>query len=777
MAKIAELSAEITAETGDFERGLSNVEKAIAGTRTTIGGLDRDFKAFGRNMGSTNDALRGMGIALPITPMGALGSAVGFVAGQMKAAVDGAAEYAAQVRDLGRSIGATAEETSMLIQAADDVKVSYGSLTAGLQAAIRHGVEPSIEGIGKLADEYNAIQSPIARTKFLMDNFGRAGADLAPLMEKGADGIRELGEAARETGLVLSQEAVDAAREYEIAVDDLTDAWKGFTVQVGNVSIPVLTRLLNETEANYGASKVLGPAVWAEMEAHKAAAEAIDDQARASGALNDTRGEAIRGLEDLNSEAKRGASVQGELASKLNLTGKAMAGTGREAGGFTDNLRRVEDATRDAANASDMLAAGLAGNLQAAQEDYQKVMAETTPEIARLTDEIAKYQRQQGTSVTVTGEATTSVYEYELGALKAAEAQKKLAEFTGDDALELAQLRVNAEHAAAGVVKLGEGMGWSETVTLNYTKKIAELNGTVAEIEAAQAAAEAALRRTTAEIVLQQIAADLGVGASLEFARATGLLSEADYALARGLQNATAAADLDRSGTIDSAAERQKLLDISLKLTDETVALADGTYTATGNMSNLDAALPPVALGLDDVTNSAGLAREGIDRIPDSVEVDTTPAQTSLNAVETDADKVTAGIDLIPHSVAVDTKSAQSSLSAAELAADAVRRSLLAIPTSIHVSVITDNYQNYHGYQIPGTGGPGAAMGADFIVPPGYPHDSYPMRVQSGERVQVTPAGETPKDGGDTYNFNFQNAQPVTIPVAYQIARAVAGSW
>ncbi len=38
---------------------------------------------------------------------------------------------------------------------------------------------------------------------------------------------------------------------------------------------------------------------------------------------------------------------------------------------------------------------------------------------------------------------------------------------------------------------------------------------------------------------------------------------------------------------------------------------------------------------------------------------------------------------------------------------------------------------------------PGFAQGGDFIVPPGYPNDSYPMLVESGERVQVTPAGKT----------------------------------
>jgi hypothetical protein len=36
---------------------------------------------------------------------------------------------------------------------------------------------------------------------------------------------------------------------------------------------------------------------------------------------------------------------------------------------------------------------------------------------------------------------------------------------------------------------------------------------------------------------------------------------------------------------------------------------------------------------------------------------------------------------------------------------------------------------------------PKFATGGDFVVPPGYPDDSYRMRVESGEHVTVTPAG------------------------------------
>ncbi len=45
---------------------------------------------------------------------------------------------------------------------------------------------------------------------------------------------------------------------------------------------------------------------------------------------------------------------------------------------------------------------------------------------------------------------------------------------------------------------------------------------------------------------------------------------------------------------------------------------------------------------------------------------------------------------------------------------------------------------------------PAFASGADFVVPQGYPGDSYPMRVQSGEHVSVTPAASAGAAGSSS---------------------------
>jgi len=60
----------------------------------------------------------------------------------------------------------------------------------------------------------------------------------------------------------------------------------------------------------------------------------------------------------------------------------------------------------------------------------------------------------------------------------------------------------------------------------------------------------------------------------------------------------------------------------------------------------------------------------------------------------------------------------------------------------------------------------GLAGGADFIVPPGYPNDSYgPIYVQSGEHVQVTPEGQTAGGGGAPQVFVYLDSRQIAAAV------------
>jgi hypothetical protein len=239
MSELDDLVARLKLDISDYEKNAKKAEKATDSLEKET----KDLQETNKNTGDSFDRL--------MTAFTGINQAVQLVQQVFQtlqkaydAVITSTLDYAEEVRTLSRTIGSSAEESSKLIQAADDVKVSYEDLMTGMNIAIRNGLEPTIEGMGKLADEYTKINDPIARTKFLLENFGRSGANLAPMMELGAEGIKALGAEAEATGLVLDGKAVKAARRLEIEMDRAEDAMGGLATTIGRELIPSIADLL-----------------------------------------------------------------------------------------------------------------------------------------------------------------------------------------------------------------------------------------------------------------------------------------------------------------------------------------------------------------------------------------------------------------------------------------------------------------------------------------------------------------------------------------------------
>lgn len=222
MGLLASLFVKIGADTKELQKGLTGAKQGLGDVTKSVLQSAVGFASFG----------------------GAVLAAGKF----LKDSINDTVAYAEEVRQLSRTIGSTPEDASKLIQAADDVKISFGTMQTAMNIAIRNGLEPTIDGMGRLADEYVAIQDPIARSKFLLDTFGRSGGEMAALMELGAEGIRELGDAAEETGMVLDQEALDKTRNFEKAIDNLQDTFMGLKISVAEYALPALVEFIGEID-------------------------------------------------------------------------------------------------------------------------------------------------------------------------------------------------------------------------------------------------------------------------------------------------------------------------------------------------------------------------------------------------------------------------------------------------------------------------------------------------------------------------------------------------
>ena len=159
--------------------------------------------------------------------------------------VDQTVGYAASVRDLSRDIGANAEETSKLIQVADDVNLSAQTLRVAFKELIKDGTTPSIESLKEIAAQYQALPPGAERSAFALEKFGRSGLEMGKLLEIPIERIGEMAEEAEKAGLVLSDADVASAREYEIALDTLSDTFQGLAITLGKQIIPFLTKVVD----------------------------------------------------------------------------------------------------------------------------------------------------------------------------------------------------------------------------------------------------------------------------------------------------------------------------------------------------------------------------------------------------------------------------------------------------------------------------------------------------------------------------------------------------
>ena len=144
------------------------------------------------------------------------------------------------VEDLSRMIGSTAEQSSQLIAVTKMLGMSQESVSQAMLGAIRKGFAPTIDGLAAISDKYLSIQDPIERTKYLLDTFGRSGATMGELMEKGSQGIKSLGDQANLLAPILSEKDVAASKALGVELQSLGIAAGKVGVIIGQALTPTL---------------------------------------------------------------------------------------------------------------------------------------------------------------------------------------------------------------------------------------------------------------------------------------------------------------------------------------------------------------------------------------------------------------------------------------------------------------------------------------------------------------------------------------------------------
>ncbi len=721
--------------------------------------------------------------------------------------------YTDQVRELSRTIGSSTEDASKLIQAADDVFVSFDSLTQGMSAAIRKGFEPTIAGLGQMSDQYLAIQDPIQRAKYLMDTFGRSGADLAPLMEKGSAGIVAMGQAASDAGQVMSGEAVQAAQDYKIAIDGLTDSWQGFIYTISNDAIPTLTKVVDGVNQHIELVRLENAAIAAGIPINEELAMAH------TGVQNRVAAEAAA-IESLR--AKLGATDSLQKGNITTLQGLSIA-TDQAANSFM-SLANIQDIATGRSTALNQafaeMSLELAGPLGQETDNYNNSIEGLTDKQAKLSAEIEKYTGLQGAIIPPSADLAELQNQQALAADRYTQATQNLGDaqnnlIPSSDAIVSSQHQqaLAADNYARAVKTLSDAQAAAGTETTT-----AVLKAQVAVDSAAAALGK--YNNTSGQLTTSMLQAKVAVDSSRDALDALNKkVSDADGGMAdysaklKALQK-------------DYDTNKEALEKLALKHEDETRRVVAGlmeqklqTDIASGAITKEMA--PAAIAALDSVLVSWGILDEGTATASEAIDAaiaklvtggsidDFEDALYGIGHAATDAfveggkknktsaDELDNGLKVgaIPTLAKFGTK-LDTDLPASALVADTAVEGFgdqldlqmgpdgAIILYTIGLTGITAEYnalataaRGVPALPAPNSSsshderGPGGASGLDFVVPPGYPNDSYPMRVQSGEHVTVTPAGQP--SGGNTINLYAANDVDYML-LARQVAQILA---
>lgn len=267
-AQLAKMQNELDATTRDLEEEGKEADKA--GKETKDAG--EDAKASTVNWKALGDTVKVVGEAMAA----AAAAAAAAIAGAAKALTDfavGGAEFADNILTMASTTGMSTEKLQELEYAADLVDVSVdtisGSMTKNLSAMVKaaNGNEDLLETYNKLGvavtdangklrgdeevyweliDALGNVDDETERDVLAMQLLGKSAKDLNPLIETGADGMKDLAKQAHKAGYVLDEDTLDAFGELDDQLVKLDKGSQAAKNALGTVLLPMLNDLAGD---------------------------------------------------------------------------------------------------------------------------------------------------------------------------------------------------------------------------------------------------------------------------------------------------------------------------------------------------------------------------------------------------------------------------------------------------------------------------------------------------------------------------------------------------
>lgn len=480
----------------DNEARLRIVLDAINNAGDELKALQDDLKKTGQESKNAKggfgelagkfEELTGVSVPTAVT-LGGVGAAVGAVYSIVSDSVGRFGEYAEQVRNLGYAYSLSSEQASELIQVLGDARVEPAALETAFRSMSDKGIQPTVDNLAKLADQFVNIHDPIAQAEFLAETFGsRAGPEMAKALGLGGYALRQYAEDAREAGLLLSDADLAAAERLKAAQDALGDAQIQFDKTVGLSGTQAYTELLDVAGDAWGQ---VGEWVAALFPAQMSQYEWVQETGRAYAEMTDEADRELRRLGGTHYEVADAAAAQADAAAALK-----------------DQYSKLQDM--------------LGGRLGKENDRHEQAMGDLTTRARELRQQLIDLNQTHGQHYTYVRNSEISSTELALAQLQLAEAQGKLSEETDPEKQLQLQIRVEKlSETVTGATEVVDGY-------IDNSKEISELRTEYDEVRDAvleeQLAHQKATRQIVFDILMRKAAEDGYKTITLEYLATVG---------------------------------------------------------------------------------------------------------------------------------------------------------------------------------------------------------------------------------------------------------------
>ena len=279
-------------------------------------------------------AAQGIEAAMNVAKAAVISLGAAMTVSQFADWIKGSIDAADATRKQAQAAGVAVESLSALQYAASLSDVSNEELAASLaklskatrEAATGHGAQAeafqklgvsATDSSGRIrnadavmtdiAAKFAQMQDGAEKTTLAQDLFGKSGARLIPLLNSGADGLKQMADEAQRLGVVLSTEAAKQTEEFNDNLTRLQTASKGFAQSIAGDMLPGLNRI---TQAMITAREEGGTlyALWIAMGGIAAEALGLNDDSMQN--VNKAIRETTKAIQ-LYEDEKQNASEQG----------------------------------------------------------------------------------------------------------------------------------------------------------------------------------------------------------------------------------------------------------------------------------------------------------------------------------------------------------------------------------------------------------------------------------------------------------------------------------